>query len=251
MDSGRPWKPGRTERVFEMDLSILLPTYNEAGNIGDLIKEIKKVAGNLGIEYEIIVADGQSTDNTAEEVKKTGVQFFVRSVVQFSAALREGFPRCNGDYIIMLDTDFSHPPKYIADLWIQRNDADVIVCSRYIEGGGGEMTAFRKNLSMFFNGTYKLLLGIDATDLNCSYRLYNSKVVKKIKLDGKESEVYPELLCKAILSGYKIKDIPFHYEPRRHGKSTLKFFKYGKLYGLLLLRLIAFKIKTRRLRPSV
>jgi hypothetical protein len=113
------------------------------------------------------------------------------------------------------------------------------------------MTAFRKNLSVFFNRTYKILLGIDATDLNCSYRLYHREVVEKIKLEGKESEVYPELLCKAILSGYKIKDIPFRYEPRRRGKSTLKFFKYGRLYGILLLRLIAFKMKTRRSRPSV
>ena len=229
-----------------MDLSILLPAYNEGANIRNLVEEVKKVADGLNVEHEIIVADGQSKDDTVEEARKAGAQVFVRSVAEFGAALREGFPRCKGDYIIMLDTDFSHPPKYIRDLWEHRNDADVIVCSRYVEGGGGEMTTFRKNLSRFFNETYKIMLGISATDLNCSYRLYHREVVEKIKLEGKESEVYPELLCKAILSAYTVKDIPFHYELRRAGKSTLKFFKYGWLYGKLLLRLMVFNAKAKR-----
>lgn len=230
-----------------MDLSILLPAYNEGGNIHDLIEQVKEVAGGLGVQYEIIVADGQSKDNTVEEARATGVEVFVRSATPFNLALNEGFPRCKGDYIVMLDTDFSHPPKYIADLWKNRNDADIVVCSRYVEGGGGEMTPFRRNLSVFFNRTFRILLGIRATDLNCSYRLYKREVVEKIKLEGKESEVYPELLCKALISGYRVKDIPFFYEPRRSGKSTLKLFKYGRLYGALLLKLIAYRIKTRPL----
>lgn len=226
-----------------MDLSILLPAYNEGGNIYNLVKEVKKVADKLKIDYEIIVADGQSKDNTVKEAKRAGAKVFVRSIVEFSAALREGFPKCKGDYIIMLDTDFSHPPKYISDLWKVRDDADIVVCSRYVAGGGGQMTAFRKYLSVFFNRTYRILLGINATDLNCSYRLYHKEVVKSVRLEGKESEVYPELLCKSIMMGYKVKDIPFRYAPRRRGKSTLKFFKYGRLYGKLLLRLIAYRIK--------
>jgi len=232
-----------------MELSILLPTYNEEGNIVDVIKGVKKVADGLGVEYEIIVADGQSTDSTVEKARESGAEVFVRSVVEFSAALKEGFPRCNGDYVIMLDTDLSHPPEYITDLWKNRNDADIIVCSRYVQGGGGDMTAFRKYLSKFFNSTYRIILGIKATDLNCSYRLYHREVTEKIKLDGKESEVYPEIICKAVLSGFKVKDIPFHYAPRRSGKSTLKFFKYGRLYGILLLRLISYRIRPRQLRP--
>ena len=227
-----------------MDLSILLPAYNEEGNIGELIKEIKKVVDDLKINYEIIVADGQSKDNTVIEARKTGVEVFIRSIIPFSAALIEGFPRCKGDYIIMLDTDFSHPPKYIKDLWEHRNDADVIVCSRYIDGGEGDMTKFRKYLSVFFNTAYRKLLSVNATDLNCSYRLYHKNVIQSIKLESKESEIYPELLCKAIFSGYKIKDIPFHYDPRKYGKSSLKFFKYGKLYGKLLMRLVWYRIKT-------
>lgn len=234
-----------------MDLSILLPAYNEEGNIRDLIEEIKKVADGLKIKYEIIVADGQSADRTVEEARKTGVQVFVRSVLPFGAALNEGFPRCEGDYIIMLDTDFSHPPSYIAELWKHRDDADVIVCSRYVEGGRGDMTTFRRNLSLFFNTVYRKLLAIDATDLNCSYRLYHRDVVESVRLESKESEIYPELLCKAIFAGYKIKDIPFHYETRRKGKSTLKFFKYGWLYGVLLLRLLVKRWLSRRPARSV
>lgn len=230
-----------------MDLSILLPAYNEGGNIYDLVKEVKKVADKLKVDYEIIVADGQSKDDTVKEAKRAGAKVFVRSVVEFSAALREGFPRCKGEYIIMLDTDFSHPPKKILDLWEAREEADVVVCSRYVGGGGGEMTTFRKYLSMFFNKTYKIFLGIRTNDLNCSYRLYHREVVKKIKLEGKESEVYPEILCKAEMMGYKVKEIPFHYAPRRSGKSTLKFFKYGRLYGKLLLKLISYKMGIRRL----
>jgi dolichol-phosphate mannosyltransferase len=234
-----------------MDLSVLIPTYNEEGNIGDLVKEIKNVVEKLGISYEIIVADGQSKDKTVEEAKDAGAKVFVRSELPFRAAFKEGFPKCEGEFILTIDADFSHNPKYITELWKSRNDADVIVCSRYVSGGGGEMTTFRRNLSIFFNTVYIKLLSLRATDLNCNYRLYHREVVKKIKLNGKESDVIPELLCKAILAGYRVKDIPFFYEPRKHGKSTLKFFRYGWLYGKLLLRLLMYRLKIIRLEHSV
>lgn len=231
-----------------MELSILLPAYNEAGNISEVIKQVKSAADKLDVEYEIIVADGQSKDNTVEIAKRSGVKVFVRSVVQFNAALKEGFPRCKGKYIIMLDTDLSHPPKYILDLWKHKDDADIVVCSRYVEGGSGEMTKFRWFMSRFTNVVYKTLLGISATDLNCSYRLYHREVTEKIKLEGIESEVYPEILCKALMMGYKVKDIPFHYKARKAGSSTMRFFKYMKTYGFLLVRLMLYRIGIKRLR---
>ncbi len=225
-----------------MDLTILIPTYNEEENIGILISKIKQVLEKITKSYEMIVMDGMSQDNTRENAEKAGAKVFIRSSTSFRTFLTEGFPRCKGNYIITIDSDFSHSPLYIRNLWDSRNGADIIICSRYVIGGGAEASLFRIFLSKIFNLVYRFILDIDIQDLNCNYRLYNKKVVRNIKLEGKDFDVLPEVIFRGKLSGYKIKEIPFFYLPRKHGKSKLKLVNYGISYFKTLLNLRKIKI---------
>lgn len=224
-----------------MDLSILLPTYNEENNIGKLITEIRHVANTLSNEYEIIVMDGLSTDKTRENAKKAGAEVFIRTSTDFKTFLTEGIKKTKGKYIITMDSDFSNPPSYIKYLWNSRNDADIIICSKWVKGGGADMTFFRKKLSQFFNFVYRNVLSIKVHDLNCNYRLYHRRVLKNMKLIGVASTILPEIIFHASMDDYKIKEIPFFCPKRKYGKSKLKLLSYGKLYLQTLFTL--WKIK--------
>src|SRR3989344_7995834 len=123
--------------------SIILPTYNEAGNIGELIKTIYRQPGLKKYELEIVVVDDNSPDGTANAVRslKGGyrVKLFVRQRQRgLATAILYGLNRVKGKIIVLMDTDFNHQPKDIARLvnMLRRENLDMVIGSRYISGGG-------------------------------------------------------------------------------------------------------------------
>jgi len=225
-----------------MDLSILIPTYNEEENVLEIIKEIKHILNQFLIKYEIIVMDGQSKDNTRENAKKAGAKVFLRSSTDFKTFLTEGISKTKGRYIITMDSDFSNPPSYIHDLWESRDKGDIIVCSKWVKGGRADMSLVKKMISQLFNFMYRTILSIKVYDLNCNYRLYNRIVLEKMKLTGDSFTILPEIIFHASRLGYKIKEIPFFCAKRSHGKSKLNLITQSKLYVKTLL--ILWKMKT-------
>ena len=124
-----------------MKISVILPTYNEAGNIGALIKE---TANLIKKRIEFIVVDDNSPDGTADEVKKLiakklPVKLVVRKKVHgLASAIITGIRQAGGDIVVLMDTDFNHRPEDISRLVkpIIIKQADLVIGSRYIPGGG-------------------------------------------------------------------------------------------------------------------
>ncbi len=146
-------------------------------------------------------------------------------IVGFQHALQKG-----ADYIIEMDSDYSHHPKYIPALLNEINNCDVVIGSRNIEGGKEVgRTGFREFLTWFANLYIKIILGINAKDCTSGYRCFRRQVLESIGLDkmvSKGPSIVEEILYACHLKKYRIKEIPIIFEDRVRGNSTKNMGEY-------------------------
>jgi len=215
-----------------MKVSILIPTLNEEENIEDLIQRIKDILLNQSIKYnyEIIVVDGGSKDNTQAIALKCGALVIQQKKPGYGEALKEGFNYAKGDIVLTMDADFSHDPKFIDLLLSHHHRAELIIASRYIDGGQANMPLLRKILSVFLNKVFTKILELPYKDISSGFRLYNKKILNEIDLTSQGYEILEEIIIKTHANAWSIMEIPFHYYPRKSGKSHVKFFKFAISY---------------------
>lgn len=222
-------------------ISVLIPAYNEAENIATLVNAIKKAFQAINEEYEIIIADGRSTDQTVSIAEQNGARCFIRSDTRFGCYIKEGVERARGDYVLTMDADFSHNPEFIKSLVEHKDNAQLIIASRYIEGGVAEMGWVRKVLSIILNQVYTLVLHLPYHDISSGFRLYQKEVFEGMEVQARDFDVLEEILLKIHARGAKIMEIPFHYYMRREGKSHVKLLKFAVSYFQTLFRMWQFK----------
>jgi dolichol-phosphate mannosyltransferase len=212
-------------------LLISLATYNEAGNLEPLVEEIRRQAPLASI----LVIDDNSPDGTgriADELQATlaGIHVIHRpgklglgtaTVAAMRFAVEKGF-----DYLLNLDADFSHPPRFIPALLAGMSDHDVMIGSRYVEGGGveGDFDFKRKFMSTGINWYARLLLGLKTRDNSGSFRCYRVSKLAEIGLDRIRSRGYSYLeeilfLCRQV--GCRMGETPILFENRRSGVSKI------------------------------
>lgn len=208
----------------------MIPTYNEKENITNLINAILSLKiKNL----HIVVVDDNSPDKTwqiVEEIskKKKNVHLLLRKKNKGrGAAGKDGFLYClnkGADAIIEMDADFSHDPKYIPSLLKEIKNYDVVLGSRRVKGAkelGRGMV--RQMITYFANLYIQLMLGLKVKDCNSGYRCFKSIVLKDIAkgIKSKGPAIVQEVLFKAHLKGFSIKEIPIIFVNRVKGKSKL------------------------------
>ena len=118
-----------------IDLSVVLPCLNEAGNLRALLPELRGVLDSLGIRWEIVVVDGDSTDDTRAVAEGEGARYVNEPRKGYGAAIQRGFAEARGEYVATMDADQSHPSAFIASLWAARDQGDIVIASRYVPGG--------------------------------------------------------------------------------------------------------------------
>ena len=118
-----------------MDLSVVIPAWNEAGNLAKLLPQLHSALQQLGCQYEIIVVDNHSPDETAQVCASSGAMLLQQTAPGYGGALWAGFAAARGEFILTMDADLSHTPDLVPDLWGARNDAELIIASRYVGGG--------------------------------------------------------------------------------------------------------------------
>lgn len=220
-----------------MDLTIIIPTFNEKENIEGLIPEVVEIVSGLTEDFEIIVVDAGSTDGTQEAVLRQNVRFINQRIPGYGGALKEGFKVANGSYIITLDADYSHKPLYIKNLWEYRNEAELIIASRYVKGGKAQMPFFRKILSILLNRGYTWILQMPYRDISSGFRIYNRKIFEEIDLVANGFSMLEELLVKVHCNGWRILESPFEYSPRKAGRSNAKLIKFAYSFLITLLNM--------------
>lgn len=225
---------------------ISLATYNESGNLRPLVSEIRKYLP----EADILVIDDNSPDGTgkiADELAMAhkGVHVIHRpGKLGLGTAVLTGmrFAVENGyDYLINMDADFSHPPRFLPDLASgAANGWDVTIGSRYINGGGiaGEQFNLkRKFMSGGINAYARFWLGLTSRDNSGSYRCYSTKILKQIPFNKIRSRGYSfmeEILFWCVEAGANLGETPIVFENRREGVS-----KINKMEAVHALRIIA------------
>jgi len=215
-----PWRIIIVES--KIDLSIVVPVYNEEENIEPLHKEISDVAAGLGLRYELIIVNDGSRDGTAAklgDVQKRDphvvVINFRRNFGQ-TAALAAGFDYASGDVVITLDGDLQNDPKDIPSLLEKIKEYDVVNGWRKDRK---DKALSRRIPSLIANKLISWVTGVKLKDYGCTLKAYRKDVVKTIKLYGEMHRFIPAI---ASAMGVSYCEIPTHHRARRFGTT-----KYG------------------------
>ncbi len=213
-------------------LLIALCTFNERENLRELIPEIRRIVPAA----DILVVDDNSPDGTSQFVAELRrgdprVQLITREGklglgTATIAALRYGCEQ-GYEYVVNMDADFSHPPRFIPDLVAAMHSADVVIGSRYVAGGqivGWPWT--RKVMSRLINAYARLMLGLSTRDNSGSYRCYRAsklKLIPWVQCRAKGYAFLEEILFRCQRVGCRFTEVPITFEERRHGSSKINW----------------------------
>ncbi len=225
-------------------ISIILPTYNEAGNITMLINEIRKYL--IKLHYEILVIDDDSPDKTAEKVREKfatnkKVRLYTRIKDKgLSFAIRYGVEKAKGNLIVVMDTDFNHNPKDLPRLIKAVQNFDLVIGSRYIKGGGME-NRMRFVLSYLYNMILRFILRLETHDNLSGFFIIRKKALIKFDFDQifyGYGDYFIRFLYLAQKNKLAIHEIPVFYKNRIFGSSKSRFFsmfiQYSKTVAHIL-----------------
>lgn len=245
------------KRSVGSDYLIIIPTYNEADNIKELIDRINK---HVSTKVQILVIDDGSPDGTADIVTKlskniNGLSVFKRSgklglgsayLAGFSLAMDAGFL-----FVITMDSDLSHDPVVINDLIVKSKDNDLVIGSRYCQGGRiSNFELWRRWMSKGGNWLAKTLLGLKAMDCTSGFRCYRTNSLKSLDADHNvESRQYiflVEILMLLTIKKYRIAEVPITFNQRTRGKTKVSFMEFFHA----LERIIFLSIKNRFLKKK-
>ena len=207
-----------------LDLTVLIPVLNERDNLATLLPRLAVVLRQLDCESEVLVVDGGSTDGTADLARSLGARVLIQRSPGYGGALREGFDEAKGRFIVTTDADLSHDPDFIAKLWRARDQADIVIASRYVKAGVAYMPLHRKVLSEVLNRFFAIGLGLPIRDLSSGFRLYRATVLDHLEAKGQNFDILQEILVMAYAAGWRVTEIPFTYYPRDRGSSHARIF---------------------------
>jgi glycosyltransferase involved in cell wall biosynthesis len=221
--------------VGKMDLSIVIPMFNEAENVETTLKRVGEVLASFQGDYEIIPVNDGSIDNTLEILKRMESQNEKIRVVSYSKnmgrgmALRKGFQKSRGEIIVSIDADLSYDPRFILDL-VQAlrtgENVDLVLASPYMPGGGVQDIPFlRLWISKLGNKILRLALPNRIYTSTGIFRAYRKHVLDSIELESDGKEIHLEILSKAMALGFRIKEVPVALKGRKKGRSKFKFKK--------------------------
>lgn len=232
-----------------LELSVVLPAYREALALELLLPALKAAVAQLTASHEILVVDAQhSLDQTREVCFRNGVSHLFRRHGDFYGdAVRTGIEAARGEYILFMDADGSHNPAHIASLWTHRRDFDVVIGSRYMQGGMTENPAILVFMSWIVNAMFRTFCQVPCHDMTNSFRLYHGDRLRAVTLVSKNFDILEELLIK-LYSGTpraRLKEVPVVFERRKAGESKRRLLAFAATYLWTLGRLLRIRFTAR------
>ncbi|MFH1402981.1 MAG: polyprenol monophosphomannose synthase [Candidatus Altiarchaeota archaeon] len=222
---------------------VMLPTYNEAENIGSIIGDILE----QGEDVDVLVVDDSSPDGTWRIVEGISSENSRVNLLKREGKRGRGLAGVEGykygienkyDAILEMDADYSHDPEHIPELLKALEDADVVLGSRLVEGGMETGRPWMRRIITKLANTYiRLMLGLDVRDCNSGFRCFKREVLEAIKPETITSEgpgIVQEALFKAHLKGFRIREVPIRFKDRVAGESKLGVGALISGYTLIL-----------------
>lgn len=221
-----------------MDISIVIPTYNEEENLEVLYEELKPVMESLNKSYEIIFIDDGSNDKTFKILKSIHAKDKAVKIIKFrknfgqTAALSAGFENADGDVLISIDSDLQNDPADIPKLLEKLNRGyDLVTGWRHERRD----PISKRISSKIANWLREKLIKENIHDSGCTLRAYKKEVVKDLKLYGEMHRYIPALVH---AKGFRVDEIKVKHRERKHGKTKYGFTRIAK--GFLDLLYIKF-----------
>jgi len=215
-------------------ISIIIPVYNEAEHISDVINQVK----SLTLDYEIIVVDDCSTDGTGEILRSIPDIRITRHKYNQGkgAAVRSGLSLSRGQFTIIQDADLEYPPEFIPRLLANIGPSYAIYGSRIKGKGHFLLSSYLAN--RFLSLLTSVLYRSPISDMETCYKLIRTDLLKTLGLSANRFEIEPEITAKILRRGIRIKEIPIRYQARKVGK------KIGPIDGLMAIwSLIKWRFK--------
>jgi dolichol-phosphate mannosyltransferase len=220
---------------MEAALWLTLPTYNEAENIDPLLRavvaELRTAAPG---RFRVVVVDDNSPDGTADIAEGVAdelpeVEVLRRTVKDgLGAAYLAGFRHAvdrGAELVMVMDSDFSHDPSYLPALIEAAEDADLVLGSRYVRGGGvADWPPIRRVLSRGGGLYARTILGVSVRDLTGGFRCIRREVLEAIEPGTLRSQGYVfniEFTYRAVLAGFRVREVPIVFHDRRAGTSKM------------------------------
>jgi dolichol-phosphate mannosyltransferase len=213
-----------------MRFLVVLPTYNEAENVLPLAREVLSQDPRI----DVLVVDDASPDGTGDLVaaaerdeprlgllRRTGkLGLGTAYLAGFRHGLEQGY-----EFVLTMDCDFSHNPRYLPDLLAASGDFDLVIGSRYVPGGGiANWPLHRRLLSSFANSYTRVLLRLPTRDCTSGFRCYRREVLETVDPFAVRSSGYSfleEMVWRVSRAGFRIGETPILFEDRRRGSSKI------------------------------
>ena len=212
-------------------ICVCLPTYNERENLEAMVDRLGEVLGTDGV---VLVIDDDSPDGTGEIADRLAADRVSVHVLHrprkegLGPAYLDGFRRAlelGADLILEMDCDFSHDPADVPRLVAAAEDADLVLGSRYVPGGGTRnWGALRRLISRGGSLYAQLLLGVPIRDLTGGFKCYRRAVLEAIDLDAIHSKGYAfqiETTYRALRAGFRVVEVPILFVDREVGGSKM------------------------------
>jgi cellulose synthase/poly-beta-1,6-N-acetylglucosamine synthase-like glycosyltransferase len=220
-------------------ISLVIPTWNEEGNIGPLVERINRALYFGNIAYEIIFIDDHSTDKTQIVIKQLAERYPIKLITKKgepgkAQSLLEGFKHASNDIICMIDADLQYPPEAIPEMMQKLHDGvDMVVANRKVKRTNFLRSAISASYNLIFN---KLLHGLDH-DVQAGLKLFRKEIVQRLPLEGGKWAFDLSLLTLTKSAGYTIVNHDIEFAKRAQGTTKINLFKASWEIGMNAIKL--------------
>lgn len=217
----------------KVDVSVIVPMYNEANNVADVVFALNATLAESGYSWEVILVNDGSIDETlavantiAADDERVRVESYTPNRGR-GKALRTGFATARGDIVVTIDADLSYEPRFILGLieaLEQNPHIDIAIGSPYMPGGKTEnVPLFRLWISRLGNSILSAAMPGKIYTITGIFRAYRQYVVEGLDLEADGKEIHLEILSKSLALGYKVIEVPAVLRGRKKGKSKFRF----------------------------
>lgn len=232
-----------------MNISIIIPAYNEENNLKILLPQLHGIVSTLNADYELIVVDALKSADNSEEVCKIHNAVYIRQKKNgYADAFHTGIKNSHYEAVLVVDSDNSQDISAIPQMFnALTNGNDVVIGSRYVSGGKTDDPLSSVIMSKLLNSTYRILLGFKEKDISTDFRFYKKFMLDNLDTQCTNFDVIEETLfnLKRNYPSLKVKEIPIHYKKRAEGVSKRKLVEFIIGYITLLFRLLKLRIKKK------
>jgi dolichol-phosphate mannosyltransferase len=211
-------------------VTVIVPCYNEEAGLPSLLGRLRRMRANGAGDWTFLFVDDGSSDATfAALLRAANDEPWIEVVrhhenLGLGAALRTGFAHARSPIVCTIDSDCTYPPEKLPELaTLARDGAEIVTASAWHpESATAEGSQVRLQLSRMVSGIYKLLIGQDVYTFTCLFRAYRKDAIERIRFRSNGFAAVAEIMLRAMLSGFTVKEVPMRLESRQFGESKLK-----------------------------